>query len=1251
MTKPAPSGEPMPSIDPVLLNLIKSKANDWCRELMDFTKRNRLLFFKQLKKGTLDLEGADQAAISDLLAGRQVSIRKLFPKLDEAEDAEIRDRLRTIQAKKRENEEERSIETLHLAVGEVTWDDAAGSATKLSTGSYFAPAAPLFLLPLKISTNQGREDYVLTASVDEFEVNPVLVEYLRTEYKLDLVPEQKNDELDEATVASLTPILGQRLSGLRGGRLRNSHVIGNFSYAKFAMVKDIQEDLESMSQHKMIQALCSIPEAVASIRGHYVDPPLDQPNHVSPADEFLILDADSSQNKIINAIIDRRSFAFDGPPGTGKSQTIANAIGAMVARGKSVLFVAEKRAAIDVVIRRLNDVGLGEVVMDFHGTGHKKKELLDKIRTVLPSLQQGGSLTYQAAELEASRSRLVEHSDKLHRKIGGIELSPYELLCLRSEHESAANIGFVLTGASNMTMAHVKALEAELRRFGEQGGLVGGRGAAMWRRLSERDLRQISGHLESLEKIRKQSLRDLSTSETAINSLTGSAARRFRDPAKNLPTISRIAEAQRRFGSGLFKADVKRLQSELDAAQGFVSSLLLGLVSKSVRDARKQVRLLSGRRMSARTAALALIEIVEILAEWESLGFSATAIPEVNNDSSLQRAVDAWVELETLIDEIAVFPELAAAKDESLTAIDQIVSDLLSFGSGARNLALARSTEASLTKQGVERLIKVSRERDIPIQRTCSAVWLSWLDTFIERDAMEVLKSRQENLENLDSAALAFAYSDAQHIGKTPNRILSAWRDHYKRTVASHAKQDEALATALNRKRKVPALKHIFRDSQDVICAIKPVWVMSPLSVSMLRPKAGTFDVVIFDEASQILPWDAVTAIKAARQVVVAGDDQQLPPTTFFAGGESEEELQTEDEQNVDEAQLPDFESILAFMKSVVTKPLSLQWHYRSRDERLINYSNKRIYQSLITFADSASESVIKFVKVPDAPDITSKGASNAAEVRTVCDLIVSHAKERPEETLGVIALGVSHADAIESEIRKRRENDAQLDSYLQAHNHEPFFVKNLERVQGDERDAIILTVGYGRGTDKQIRYTFGPINGKYGVRRLNVATTRSRNRMTVVATFSADELKPEQCTKGGLEFLRGYLKYAESGGQDLGTNQAPVEMNSFERSIFNRLTKAGLEVEPQYGVGRYRIDFAVRSRKDRTKFALAVECDGASYHSQPTARERDRLRQAALERRGWKFHRIWSTDWFNDPEGCMNNMLEALQLAESSTS
>jgi very-short-patch-repair endonuclease len=1231
-----------------MLDLITKKANVWCRQLMDFTKKNRLLFFKQLKKGTLDLAGADAASVRELLDGRKVSIRKLFPNADEDTESEIRDRLRTIQAKKRENEEERSIKTLHLAVGEVTWDDSSGSASKLSAGAYVAPAAPLFLIPLDISTNQGREDYVLTAAVDEFEVNPVLVEYLKSEYKFDLTPEQGVGADDDSTLAEMASTLKQRLSGLRGGRVKDAHIVGNFSYAKLAMVKDIQDDLASMSQHKMIQALCSVQGAIDSIRGHYVDPPLDAPNHVPPSDEFLILDADSSQNRIINAILNRDSFAFDGPPGTGKSQTIANAIGAMVARGKSVLFVAEKRAAIDVVIRRLNDVGLGDLVMDYHGTGHKKKELLDKIRTVLPLLQQRGTTAYDASALEAARTRLVEHSSKLHQKLPGIELSPYELLCMRSEHESAGDVGFVLPNAISLKLPEVKALEQAIRKFAQCGGLASGRGAAMWRRLNARDLRKAEDHLEALNKIRKQSLHDLADCGEAIEALGFDTSRKLPDPANVLPALHRIAKAQQQYGAEIFRADLRQLSSELASAKGLFASLVLGVGSRSVRNARKQVQLLTGKRISTRRAALAVDQVADLVTEWAAIGFSIMSLPDVEADPTLSRIVAAWGELSALLDEISVFPELSSAKRESLTLLANVVDDLLSFSNEARMLADARILEESLGQQGLDRLVKIARDRALPISNTCSAVWLSWLDTFIEREAMETLKAGEGNSADLELTAAAFAQSDEKHIGKTPNRILHAWREHYWSTVAANEKQDKALSTALNRKRKIPALKDIFRDSQDVICAIKPVWVMSPLSISMLRPQAGTFDVVIFDEASQILPWDAVPAIKAARQVVVAGDDKQLPPTTFFAGGDRDEDADTDDDQTEEEAQLPDFESILAFMKSVVTRPLELQWHYRSRDERLINYSNKKIYQSLITFADSASEPVIKFVKVPDSPDNVSKGASNAAEVRAVCDLIANHAKERPEESLGVIALGTNHADAIEAEIRRRREHDTSLDGYLEAHNDDPFFVKNLERVQGDERDAIILTVGYGRGPDKQLRYTFGPINGKYGVRRLNVATTRSRNRMTVVATFGADEMKPEMCTAGGLEFLRGYLKYAESGGSDFGTTEFPVEMNAFERSIHSRLVAAGLDVVPQYGVGKYRIDFAIRSRNDSSKFALAVECDGASYHSQPTARERDRLRQAALERRGWRFHRIWSTDWFSAPERCMQNLLERFDDADS---
>lgn len=1241
-------GDPSTEVESALLKLVTAKADEWCRELMDFTKRNRLLYFRHLKKGTLDLADANQSALDDLVAGRQVSLRKLFSFADDKALSEFRDRVRIIQAKRKENEEERSIETLHLALGEVTWDETGGSGNKIMPDSFVPPAAPLILIPLKISTSQGREDYVFTASIDDYIVNPVLVEFLKAEMKFDLLPKQDEETEDEPGITEILPLLKNRLSGLRGSRVRDLSVIANFTYAKLAMVQDIQDDLLAMSQHKMIQALCSVREAIESIRGHYVDPPLDAPNRVPPADEFLVLDADSSQNRIINAIIERRSFAFDGPPGTGKSQTIANAIGAMVARGYSVLFVAEKRAAIDVVIRRLNDVGLGDLVMDYHGTGHKKKELLDKIRTVLPLIQQSDSKGYKAPELESSRKRLVEHSDKLHSKLPNIELSPYELLCKRSEHAEIGDVGFVLPGASELTIRDVESCERNLRLFDQQGGFIGGRGAAAWRRLTDRDVRSIDEYVEQLNRIRVEVMPSIEDTEQVLAGLNLGNASTVPAAIAALPILASILDVQDRFGYPICVADITRLRSQLSGANGIVSGFIRALFSGSARSGRNEVRLLTGKRLSTRKASLAVEEVSECVGRWTSLGMPASSAPDVSGNGSLRRIAGAWKKLDGIIREVSVFPELNIAAGESIESIQRTVKDLLSFTSYARMLTQARTSEKFLVQQGMERLIEIARERGLGVEAICSSVWLSWLDSYIERDALSVLRPRSAELAELRTVSEIFAHHDAQHIAKTPRRILQAWRENYRLKAIQFKEQERALAMVLNKKRKVPPLKDIFRNSQDVICAIKPVWVMSPLSVSMLRPKAGSFDVVIFDEASQILPWDAVTAIKASRQVVVAGDDQQLPPTTFFAGSDREEEADMFEDEGDNEAHLQDFESILAFMKSVVTRPVQLQWHYRSRDERLINYSNKKIYQSLITFADSSSDSVLRFVRVPDGPDTVSKNASNIAEVRTVCDLIEEHAALRPHESLGVIALGTNHADAIDAELRRRRETNETLDVFLQAHSEEPFFVKNLERVQGDERDAIILTVGYGRGPDKQMRYTFGPINQKYGVRRLNVATTRSKNRMTVVATFGSDELRPEMCSAGGLEFLRGYLQYAESGGSDLGSAETSVEMNAFERSIFNRLSAAGLEVEPQYGVGRYRIDFAVRSRLDKSKFALAVECDGASYHSQPTARERDRLRQAALERRGWKFHRIWSTDWFNDPDSCVDSVLASLAVAET---
>jgi very-short-patch-repair endonuclease len=450
---------------------------------------------------------------------------------------------------------------------------------------------------------------------------------------------------------------------------------------------------------------------------------------------------------------------------------------------------------------------------------------------------------------------------------------------------------------------------------------------------------------------------------------------------------------------------------------------------------------------------------------------------------------------------------------------------------------------------------------------------------------------------------------------------------------------------------------------------------MSPLVVSQTLPaQRDLFDVVIFDEASQVTPADAIPAILRGRQLVIAGDSRQLPPTAFFAQATDEED---DDEDVPAGAGTVGYESILDALVGLVPERM-LTWHYRSQDERLIAFSNVHLYhRALTTFPGVHSDEVIRHELVPWQPGVEDSDDSSRAEVNRVVDLIIDHALNRPGESLGVIAMGLKHAERITDELRRRRDdwrtaatqpapiaqddadddehNDGEataepaeltelFDEFFDERREDAFFIKNLERVQGDERDAIILTIGYGKEpTTGRMLYRFGPLLQEGGERRLNVAVTRAKRRTVVVSSFSADDLDPAKLNKDGPKLLRTYLAYAASEGRDLGDDaDLPPELNPFEIAVRHALTAHGIPVTPQFGVSGYRVDFAAQHPDDPDRYVLAIECDGASYHSSPTARERDRLRQEHLERLGWGFCRIWSSDWFNDRDRELARVLQA---------
>ena len=377
-----------------------------------------------------------------------------------------------------------------------------------------------------------------------------------------------------------------------------------------------------------------------------------------------------------------------------------------------------------------------------------------------------------------------------------------------------------------------------------------------------------------------------------------------------------------------------------------------------------------------------------------------------------------------------------------------------------------------------------------------------------------------------------------------------------------------------------------------------------------------------------------------ADRAVVAGDPHQLPPTSFFAS--------SADAGEDDEAETPgllagtrNMESILDVMGVQLPPPKgtrTLGWHYRSRDERLIAFSNAQpnlYHWALTTFPGVAGPECLSHVAIPFRPGRIGQEDSVTDEVARVTGLVAEHARNRPGVSLGVIAMGIKHANRIQEALRQARAADEQLDAFLSGAasaraGKELFFVKNLERVQGDERDAIILTIGYGKNADGRMLYRFGPINNQGGERRLNVAITRARISMTVVSSFSAHDMDPARLRSEGAQMLCRYLAYAESGGADLGNVAKPKPgLNPFERDVEAHLRSAGIPLIAQYGSSGYWIDFAAQHPARPGQMVLAIECDGATYHSSATARDRDRLRQEHLERLGWTFHRIWSQDWF----------------------
>ena len=455
----------------------------------------------------------------------------------------------------------------------------------------------------------------------------------------------------------------------------------------------------------------------------------------------------------------------------------------------------------------------------------------------------------------------------------------------------------------------------------------------------------------------------------------------------------------------------------------------------------------------------------------------------------------------------------------------------------------------------------------------------------------------------------------------------------------------------IRRKRGGRTIRRLLRDAPEAVQRIKPCFMMSPLSVAQyLDPQCVQFDLVIFDEASQVEPADALGAVARGRQLVLVGDSKQLPPTRLFASLESDSQKDAPEEG---EAGLTDMESILDRGEAMMPK-LALRWHYRSRHESLISFSNSEFYNNgLVVFPSCHHDNTEYGLSMRYEPtDMYDRGKSstNRAQAARVAEAVFEHAREHPDISLGVAAFSVAQQQAIQDEIEARRKADPSQEAFFAANRTDPFFVKNLETIQGDERDVIFLSVGHGPAVAGQRVGSVSNLNREGGWRRLNVLITRARLRYVVFTSILARDMDiKNEKSRGSLAFQR-YLEFVETGTLPVIANNDGEAESPFEEAVYDALTQRGVQLRRQVGSAGYAIDMAVVDPEHPGHYLLGIECDGASYHSAATARDRDRLRQEVLEQLGWRFHRIWSTDWFRQPDEQIKAVMNSIAQAKAGT-
>ena len=1322
-----------------------SKQRIWQNKLLNMTLRNSLLNFKPTGKsiqlicndlGILEdaLTAKEEFKIVEFFDGRKKEFENNFisiakdDDIDELLDHEFQNkRLRTFMGKtETENKiralyraaraslEENGSNTLYLALGFLKWYE-----TKVSEKALYAP---LVLLPLEIVHKSAGQNFIIRERDEEPQFNITLLEKLRGEFNLvinglDPLPIDGSG-LD---IKKIFATVRQAIKNKKRWDVVDYAFIGQFSFSQYIMWNDIRQRSEELSKNKIVKGLIdgvlpeTLPELVASET-------LDA--SFKPSDMAIPLSADSSQMAAICSAAKGCSFVLHGPPGTGKSQTITNMIANALFNGKSVLFIAEKMAALSVVQNRLEKQGLGAFCLELHSNKANKSSVMKQLNSALEFGKRQAPSEYksEAENLHKMRVHLNSLMDKIH-KVRASGYSLYDVIGFFEEHpEFVGAIPVKSNLVKSADSAKLKEWFDASDRFkimGELCGNVSSHPLSDWNccQYSETERENISNFLDQLEHSVihiSEILSELKQKFTTLNIDSQDKAEALSSLCDNLGTIDALPLGVLFKGNSDFEnalADAcknGRLRNEIqDKIDNIFEPEIYDIDAVALRGEWKdasakwfipkffgQRKTISALRRLAKNpkidkdhVAEILDKLVEFKRHSKSIDESAAVLSNAYGNFWKSYKSD-WNLLEQQYalgtKQYGIISRLYNDPND-ISAACKDIADLGTFRE-RNNKILADFKRTYEETQNFWRFIRTltNMEREIPFgdnwtsgllekirswkanlhglrdwcnynacKKTLADLGIKCVSRAIESGRVAISDVTTAFRTNVAYRLIILYIEEDSELGNINASLIEHEIKHYKQSIEKFAEltRKELIAKlsanipsstmvassseigilkrSIASKCKGKSIRQLFDSIPTLLRKLTPCMLMSPISVAQyIGPTFPKFDLVIFDEASQLPTCEAVGAIARGENLIVVGDPKQMPPTSFFKKGYT-------DEDNLDKE---DLESILDDCLAISMPEMHLLWHYRSKDESLIAFSNYKYYDhKLFTFpSPSDIEGCVKFIPVKGTYD-RSKTRQNLAEAKLIVEEIIRRLKDKSErkKSIGVVTFSVVQQNLIDDLLDDEFSKNPKLEEWSKTSGEE-IFIKNLESVQGDERDVIIFSIGYGPDHNGNVSLNFGPINNAGGWRRLNVAVSRSRYEMLVYSTLQPEQIDLNRSSSEGVAGLKAFLTYAKYGKRALPVSHvagATSAKDSFKISIANELKKLGYNVELDVGCSKFKMDLAIVHPENEKKFILGILCDGKNYKKARTAKDRNVLQQSILETLGWNIVRLWSFEWFLNRE------------------